>query len=135
MWSVAWTDTTYAPGQAVLPVRILAPGARLVIREGQGQSSAEEVYLGSGVNIPWDGGVTGGSLTLFDAYGSGIDFVRWGGSTQVPPAGLGWTETSAAPSPPAGQTLGRSPDGTDSDDASDLCLQAPSLGQVNTACQ
>lgn len=131
--TVAWSDTAGGSGSAYLPTLALTAGERLVIREGSGTSGAGVLYLGTGVNIPWSE-TSGGSAALHDAYGTGLDFIRWGGSSETPPAGVGWTESVAAPSPPDGSVLGRSLDGSDTDAVADLCVQAPSLGAANNAC-
>lgn len=134
MWTLAWSDTVSAPGMGYLPPYELMAGARVEIREGAGTTTPGIIYLGTDSNITWSA-ATGGSATLRDAYDTGIDFARWGGSMTEPPMGVGWNESMPAPSPPDGSVLGRSPDGTDTDDAVDFCIQAATPGTSNAVCQ
>jgi hypothetical protein len=66
---------------------------------------------------------TGGRLALRGPGGVTIDQISWGDDTSV--------FNPALPAPPAGQSLSRLPDGTDTDSAADFVLRAPSPGLSN----
>jgi hypothetical protein len=107
----------------------LQPGAYVVLHEGNGTDTATDLYIN--YNIGW---VSGGSGAVALTNGSsGSDFVRFGDSLVVPPSGTGWTGTAPA-GPPSGQTLGRNSLSIDTDDVSDWCAQAPSIGVQNVGC-
>ncbi|MHC4507046.1 MAG: CARDB domain-containing protein, partial [Planctomycetota bacterium] len=99
----------YFPAGFTLP-----PNGYVEIRENSGADTAAVLY--AGFNIGFE--PTDGSVSLLDAGGIGVDFVRWGSSTDTPPAGTSWSG-SIAIGPATGQTLGRDRFGTDTNDASD----------------
>ena len=107
----------------------------MVLRDGSGTDTATDLYLGSSADWPSSGsgaaelsGIGPGGVGTF-----GVDFVRWGSSTMAPPAGTGWTGSNP-PGPPNGQSIGRDPNGADSDDGGDWCRQVPSLSNYNKGC-
>lgn len=71
-----------------LPSAVLAPDNYLVLLESAGINTSSRLFIGE--DIGW---ITGGSgfCALKDDLGNGIDFVRFGTSTQVPPSGTFWT--------------------------------------------
>ena len=81
-------------------------------------------------NISW---IYDGAGELIDASGSGIDFVRFGGSTVPPQDGSSWTGQAPTPSSD-GTHLGRDANSTDTDDGNDWCNQSASLGSQNVGC-
>jgi hypothetical protein len=83
-------------------------------------------------NIYWVNG-DGGSAALLDGGGSGVDFVRWGDSTEPAPAGTSWTGDNPT-SPGSGLNLGRATP-IDSDSGVDWCAQLPTFGGPNGICQ
>ncbi len=108
----------------------LSAGSYVVLHEGTGSNDAANIYIG-GSNW-WNPGHKGAvSIQMSDS--TGLDFVRWAGSTVTPPSGTSWTGTNP-PSQTSGRTLGRDPNGIDTDDGDDWCLQLPSLGSANTGC-
>jgi hypothetical protein len=112
------------------PSFTLASGAYVVLHETSGTDMPADLYMGD--NIYWYNGADG-SASLVDAGGQGVDFVRWGASTDAPPPGTTWTGTNPS-SPAYGYNLGRDEFSTDTDDGSDWCSQAPSLGAQNPGC-
>ncbi len=128
-WTVEWTDTTPDSGSIVLPSFTLNPGAYVEILEGSGSNDGDTIYAGSLIN--WTD-ITGGSCALLEPASSGIDFVRWGGSSEVAPVGTSWYQSSTVPVPDSFNNLGRNDSSTDTDHGDDWCLIAPSLTTVNT---
>jgi hypothetical protein len=100
----------------------------MILREAVGGRVGWEFFFGQ--NIPWANNGSG-SCALKNQSGTGIDFMRWGSSTQAPPAGTSWF-TPNAPLPPTGSlNLGRGLLSTDSDSGSDWSLQNGTLGLFN----
>jgi len=62
--------------------------------------------------------VSGDSVALLSPSGDGMDFMRYGDSTDVPPSDIGWGGDNPA-SPEGSQSLGRSKDSLDTDNGSD----------------
>jgi hypothetical protein len=112
------------------PSFTLQPGAYAVLHEGSGSNTPTDLYLNA--SISWANGGSG-AAALIGAGGSGVDFLRFGSSSVAPPAGTNWTGANPA-GPPAGQTLGRRSTSTDTDDGSDWCAQAATLGTRNVGC-
>jgi putative hemolysin len=112
------------------PIFTLGAGSYVVVHESSGTDTSTDLYMDD--NIYWVNEWEG-SASLVDAGGQGVDFVRWDGSTDAPPAGTGWTGTDPE-SPPAGYNLGRNSSGTDTDDGSDWCGEVPTLGAQNGSC-
>lgn len=130
-----WQLVIYGVNDAVqveytFPVFTLSPSSYVVLRGGSGSNTPTDLYLNQ--EISWVNGGDGAVL-LLGSQGSGIDFVRFGGSTVSPSAGAGWSGVNPL-SPPSGQTLGRSADGHDTDDGSDWCSQTPTLGAAGVGC-
>lgn len=78
-----------------IPPYVLAPGAYVSVVEGAAPVSpdADKIYLGANTNIPYDAG-SAGAILLRSTAPTGIDFVRFRGSTVTstvaPPAGTTW---------------------------------------------
>jgi lamin tail-like protein/immune inhibitor InhA-like protein len=128
-----WTLTTYwGNGTGTLgytfPAFSLPPGSTVVVHEGgnAGLNSAGHLYIGG--NIGWGNG-SGGAATLADNLAAVKDFVRWGGDPTPIPAGTNFV--GALGSAPAGKTLSRNANGTDTDQAADFTQQDPTLGWPN----
>ncbi|MBN3035068.1 MAG: lamin tail domain-containing protein, partial [Bacteroidales bacterium] len=128
-WVFYWTDTRGYDGTHLLPNFILNPGAYVVLSEASGANTQTHIYLGS--NIMWYSG-SGGSVSLSNDSGEGIDFVRWGGSTQQPPAGTTWIENIPLATPDDSHSLGRDANSTDTDSSDDWYMQLPSPALQNT---
>ncbi|MBN2489530.1 MAG: hypothetical protein JXQ29_01585 [Planctomycetes bacterium] len=107
-----------AASSLVLPARVVELDTYLELREGSGASGPNCLFLG--VALPWASGV-GGFASLRNApAGGGVDFVRWGGSTEAPPAGTAFVDgRGPLPAPAAGQSLGRDMFATDTDTRED----------------
>jgi subtilisin family serine protease len=124
-WAVFWTDTRGYSDLLYLPEFYLSPDAYVVLSELSGTNTSDHIYLGS--NIMWYDG-SGGSCALLDNTGNGVDFVRWGGSTQEPPSGTVWNETTPLSTPDNNHSLGRDEMSTDTDYSDDW-----SLGNITEA--
>lgn len=117
------------------PSFTLVAGAAVEVHESSSGGTAP-ILLYMGFNVAWNPNQDG-YVALLDSVGSGVDFVRFGGSTATPPAGTAWI----APNPPnpaaAGQTLARDMLGTDTDKGSDwentcgVDSSVPTPGAVN----
>ncbi len=107
-------DVTLAPLAG-----LLAPGAFLVCG-GHDYSGPAAIRFGDGL------AADGGGLGLRDGADSLLDSMAWGKATNA------FLRGNAAPAPPAGQSIGRSPDGNDSgDNAVDFALEVPTPGCSN----
>jgi len=114
----------------VFPTFTLYSDSYVVLYEGTGTDTATTLYLGSSIGwLPSDSGAA--ELSGIGSFG--VDFVRWGSSTMNPPAGTSWTGSNP-PGPPIGQSIGRNPNGVDSDDGGDWCRQAQSISNYNNGC-
>jgi thiol-disulfide isomerase/thioredoxin len=96
---------------------VLEGGAYLVIHLASGDTvntPSEDIYVGIGDVLS----ELGDSVSLLNPYGKGVDFVRYGNSTAVPPLGTGWRGDNPT-SPEAAQSLGRGKESTDTDSGAD----------------
>lgn len=100
-----------------------------VIENGDSQQNKTgTVYIETNIEWNYD---TNGACALVDGSNSGIDFVRWGGNTSLAiPSGTVFTGSINAPSFP--NSLQRSTNGFDSNDAADFTEKAPTFGYTNT---
>jgi hypothetical protein len=129
-WQLYWTDTRGYDGTIVLPSFIIQPGNHVELNEGTCAPTPTRLCMDS--NITWVG-TDGGSAAIIDPSIVGVDFVRWGGSNQAPPAGTNWTETSPLPTPPETQSMGRDSSSTDTDHETDWTIYStPSPGGPNS---
>ena len=117
------TTTTFT-----LPSFTLNPGAYVVLHETSGTNTATDLFFNS--NISWTS-TGGGSGALVNTTGVGIDFFRWGGSSELPPAGTGWIPGTDPPSYSGSQVLGRDSISTDTDQGADWTIQDASPGGPN----
>ncbi|NMC68914.1 MAG: S8 family serine peptidase [Myxococcales bacterium] len=83
--------------------------------------------------LPWTPGGYG-SAALVATYERGVDFVRWGGSPERPPAGLEWTDDRPLPAPQTLTVLNRIEESSDGDRASDFCVAHPSPDEASAGC-
>ncbi|MCD4696419.1 MAG: lamin tail domain-containing protein, partial [Bacteroidales bacterium] len=128
-WTIYWTDTRGYTDLLTLPDFNFNPGTYIVLSEEPGTNTSTHIYLGS--NFMWSASY-GGSLSLFDDAGNGIDFVRWGGSTQTPPTGTSWIENTVLSTPNDSHSLGRDAASTDTDASDDWTVQAITEAAQNT---
>jgi len=115
----------------IFPSFMLQPDSYVVVHEygDPVDNSLTDLYTGD--NINWVN--IEGSASLIHSTGIGVDFVRWGTSTNLPPVGTSWSGTNPD-GPPYGLNLGRDEASTDADDGSDWCPQSSSLGLQNVGC-
>ena len=107
-----------ATGSFTLPALVLQLDDYVELRENTGPGGPALVFLGG--PLPWTVGGGGFASLQNSATGGGIDFVRWGGSSQAPPAGTAFTDSRGSlPAPAAGQSLGRDMNLTDTDTRED----------------
>ena len=127
-----WTVSAYWSGGSLtytIPNPFSLPaGSTVVIHEGGSASknSAGHLYIGS--NINW-GNNSNGAATLSDNGGAAKDFLRWGGDTTPIPAGT--TFTGSLASAPAGKTIQRNANGSDTNAASDFTNNDQTFGAPN----
>jgi hypothetical protein len=126
-------------GASILPSFTLAAGAYVEIVDDLGYQESPYVDANEVIhihNINWAGDEDG-SCTL-ESVAGGIDFVRWGGNTTEPALPDVWADDPSALPMVAGNpppNLGRDPSvAADNDEAGDWCLQQPSVGSANNAC-
>ncbi len=133
--SYQWWGTTY------LPTFILAPGAYVAIiddcNQGPGSTCPQVDNQGIHVeNINWASDA-GGFCALVDSFAfNGVDFVRWGGDTNDPPAPDQWTDgADPPPAMPNGTAIGRS-SLVDTNSGDDWCVMSvDTFGAANASCQ
>jgi hypothetical protein len=126
-WSLRVTASSSWAATVTLPEFTLGAGQYVVLHETFGTNTGTDLYLNQ--DIVWVHGGAG-SVGLRDAGGTGVDFVRWGGSSEPPPAGTPWS----GPNPVAGappHTLGRNQSSADTDSGADWTWQPSSLGAAN----
>jgi hypothetical protein len=107
------------------------PGQRVVLDYACGTNTPTHKYSCDYFN--WCGDSATGSVGLRDESSFGLDFVRWGGSTQNPPQGTSWSESDPIEYP-CGTTLSlqRYPDGADTDTDTDWALMSRTSEQINS---
>jgi len=127
--AVYWVGS---PDTWTLPSFTLPAYSYVTLDERAGTNTADHIYFDS--EFIWNPGYDEAGVLLDDG-GDGIDFVRWGGSTEPPPTGTSWTGPNP-PYPPTtdGPQLARVPNGYDTDHGEDWCLQNRSFGAKNTGC-
>jgi hypothetical protein len=131
-------SSIFGGGAVLLPDVDIPAGARFVVT-GQGGTPGPTAFVGP-ETIAWSrasgAALGGGTAAILDAFGSGIDFVRWGETDATdPPPGVGWDESGGvAPSPADTVTLTRSPELVDTDTPVDFCVAAPTFGAPNASC-
>ncbi len=111
-----------------LPSFILYPHHFLALFEGSGEDGVDRIFL-NGTNIPWTTSGAG-HCVLLDDSGTGIDFCRWGDSTEPPPAGTTWSGINPD-IPYEGMNLGRDSAGSDTDQGDDFGSLAPTAAGPN----
>jgi hypothetical protein len=127
-WTVRAGRDGGAATEFELPSFTLYPHHFLALFEGGGEDGVDRIFL-PGTNIPW---VTSGAgfCVLRDDSGTGIDFCRWGDSTEAPPPGTNWTGINPD-LPYEGMNLGRDSAGSDTDQGDDFGSRAPTAGGPN----
>ncbi len=122
------TDISYT-----VPAFTLNAGAYVRILEGSGTNTATTLYTTTSIT-DWFSGAAG-AVMVYNSFGTGVDFVRWGTSTTQPLFGTDFIGVNPpAPSNDALQSLGRSPRGNDRNRAADWCLQPKTILGRNIGC-
>ena len=127
-----WTVTSYWTGGSLVytipnPFSLPAGGV-VVLHEGGSAIDNSPAHLYMGGNLNWASNGNG-AVTLANNLGAAKDFVRWGGdTTPIPP---GTTFTGSLASAPAGKTISRNANGTDTHAAADFTNLDPSSGWPN----
>lgn len=127
-WSIRAGRAGGPVSEIELPAFTLHPQQSVTLFEGNGENGVDRIFL-SGANLPWSTG-SGGFCSLLDDGGSGLDFCRWGGSTEPPPAGTAWSGTDPD-TPWEGMNLGRDSGGSDTDQGRDFSPQPPTASSPN----
>jgi len=126
-------------GVLSMPSYLLAAGERVVIADGDTGVANQIAFSGTmGMNISW-GMPSGwsGAAAMYDPYGNAEDYLRWGTSTAMTPAGTSWTETGGGVAAPASDDdhLNRDESLGDNDADTDWCVVTPgTLGLPNDPC-
>lgn len=107
------------------PISIPAQGF-LVLHEGSGSTYGNDVYT----RLNWPVESAGGFIEVFNTWNGGIDFLRWGDSSENPSEGNYWYGVNPD-SPEDGESISRSSDGFDSDSGQDWALMTPTPGAAN----
>lgn len=126
-WTVEASAPPYATVTLTLPSFRLPAGSFVVLSEASGLNTASNLYFNK--NISWANGKDG-ACSLKDSKGGGVDFVRWGNSSEPVPGGTAFNGPNPA-SPPTGRNLARKFSEADSDSGSDWTAQTSSLGTYN----
>ena len=112
-----------------IPTVILPPKSYLVILESSGINTSTRLFIGQ--DIDWEVAVgAGGFCALKDDLGNGVDFVRYGNSTEPPPSGTFWSGSNPIVSG-AVHNLVRDSVSTDTDQSSNFQECNGSLGRKN----
>lgn len=134
-WSLRWADGNGL--KAYLPLTGLALGSHsyTVLADGPLSPSVGEYLLSS--NLPYYP-ARPASAALIDPYGIAVDYVRWysldySTFSDSAPAGTAFTDWAIGfDSSVANRSLSRNQNSTDTDQASDWTLNAPTPGAPNT---
>jgi len=116
----------------ILPSFTLPAYSYVTLDERIGTNTADHIFFGE--QVVWST-LLDGAGQLLDDGGDGIDFLKWGSSTHTPPAGTSWSGYSPpSSSADSGPQLARNPNGVDTDNGIDWCLQNRSFNAKNTGC-
>lgn len=133
-WTVQFIDNAgNVDINFAVPAFTLNAGGYVRILEGTGTNTATTLYTTTTIT-DWFTGAAGAAF-IFNSFGTGVDFVRWGTSTTQPGFGTDFTGVN----PPALTddslySLGRGPRGYDRDLALDWCQQPKSILARNVGC-
>jgi hypothetical protein len=128
--SMAFYDGYGLTATYTLPSVSVPAEGYMTVHGGAGTDTSTDLYIGNTIDWSYK---EGGAVEL-EAFGGGaIDFVRWGDSSVSPPAGTYWSGDNPSVIPHT-RALGRDPNGADSDDGSDWCIQDPTIGSANGGC-
>ncbi len=106
---------------------ILPPQSYLVLLESSGINTSRRLFIGQDIAWIYFGG---GFCALKDDLGNGVDFVRYGNSSEPPPSGTSWSGTNPVISG-AFHNLVRDTLSTDTDQSSNFKECNGSLGRKN----
>ncbi|MEW5868603.1 MAG: C39 family peptidase, partial [Chloroflexota bacterium] len=121
-------DDDFLDYDYAFPDFTLNANSYVVIHNGTGTNSQTDLYFGE-MSILWYFDNADGAVALIGTLG-GIDFVKWGSSSILPPRGTNWLGTNPSV-PTTGLTLGRSSTSLDTDYGSDWTSQNPTPGGQN----
>ena len=126
-WSVEASAPSFSKTTFRLPAFKLAPGSFVLLSEASGVNTDAILYFNS--NISWANG-NDGACALKDGNGAGVDFVRWGKSSEPPPDGTSFGGSNPT-SPGGGRNLARGFNELDTNIGSDWAAQTSTLGTYN----
>lgn len=133
-WKLIADRNGFASTTYTFPVFTIYPAALVIVQENgnPADNTADRVFTGA--NINW-ANADDGAVSLLDAGGTGVDFVRFDNvngsdpSSTPPPAGTSWSGTLL--SAPAPKTVARDQDGTDTNTAADFASRDASIAAPN----
>jgi alpha-amylase len=134
-WSLRWNDGAGVSAQLPLTGATSGAGSYLVVSDQALSPAPPSGSITLGSNIPWNP-VRAGSATLVDPYGLALDYVRWDSTTgqnsvDSAPAGTIFSGNAHNHDGSVNQSLARNPSSSDTNQASDFAVRAPSSGAVN----
>ncbi|MBI5490697.1 MAG: lamin tail domain-containing protein [Deltaproteobacteria bacterium] len=133
-WKLVIGSASGARAEIPLDGCTLPAGGRRSLVETDPEVPAE--YGGGwplGVALPWNNEGYG-SVAIVATYDRGVDFVRWGGSSERPPAGTAWTDEVPLPVPQTLTVLNRVDETVDTDRSGDFCVAHPSPDEASEGC-
>ncbi|MBI5500358.1 MAG: lamin tail domain-containing protein [Deltaproteobacteria bacterium] len=133
-WKLVIGSASGARAEIPLDGCTLPAGARRSLVEADPELPAE--YGGGwplGTALPWNNEGYG-SVAIVATFERAVDFVRWGGSSERPPAGTAWTDEVPLPVPQTLTVLNRVDETDDTDRSSDFCVAHPSPDEASAGC-
>ncbi len=121
-WTLEWVADGSSDNFAIPANTVLASGQFVVLWETVGSSTSSEIFMGTPIN--W---ATFIAVSLKDASGMGVDFVRTANSPTAPPPGTSWTGAALNPSDSLSESLLRAVFAPDTDSDSDWTISSDAL--------
>gem|GEM_PF-6985506 len=109
------------------PAVVLPPKSFLVLLESKGNNTSSRLFIGEDIAWIYNGS---GFCSLKDNSGNGVDFVRFGTSTEPPPTGTSWSGPNPSDSGSV-HNLVRDSLSKDTDNSSDWQVCNGNLGRKN----
>jgi uncharacterized delta-60 repeat protein len=132
-WVLRWSAGNNGSGEIRIPPILMLPGAYIGLDENCYNDEEGWIYFCT-EDIRWcDDSYRPGSVALLNNAGIGVDFVRWDGDIQEPPAGTFWAESGSISFPcwSDSPTLQRKPEGVDTDTDADWYVYEETGGEIN----